>query len=246
MNPEAQFHVLIPDYSGMNVTVIPYLFTPQGEKAQTFLMDILTPDGCRHEGPRPLVMFLHGGGFKPPCNRRQTYVSLFAADLLAVGFSVAAPDYPICDTEEEAEKIGEHAAAMRAGDAVHAALELLKDKAENFDLDVSRPVLMGGSAGGWTAFAAAERHPGDWNVLVNLWGPPKWLPDVSHFPPVFSVQGTEDQLIPFAWENPLQTALEKAGIAHELYSLPGAGHTPIAQRKEYMPLILKFIKQQMM
>jgi acetyl esterase/lipase len=43
-------------------------------------------------------------------------------------------------------------------------------------------------------------------------------------PPVISIHGDADQLVPYSHSVRLQDALQKAGVAHELVTVPGGGH----------------------
>jgi acetyl esterase/lipase len=43
-------------------------------------------------------------------------------------------------------------------------------------------------------------------------------------PPVVSVHGDADPLVPYSHSTRLQEALQKAGVAHELITIPGGGH----------------------
>ncbi len=245
LNAERAFHEAQADYSGMDVQVLSYSGRAGDGTAHTCLCDLLLPAGREREEEqaRPLILFLHGGGFHTPCDRRQTYVSLFARAFLAAGYAVAAPDYPVYESAREAEEAGEKKAALIAGEAAYEAHKMVLAQAGRYGIDPARPVLMGGSAGAMAAFSAAARHPGVWSVLVNLWGPPEKVPDASSFPPVYSVHGTADELVPFAREAPLQAALSAAGIPHELFVLPGEGHTPIGRMAEYLPGIFSFLER---
>ena len=43
-------------------------------------------------------------------------------------------------------------------------------------------------------------------------------------PPTISIHGDADPLVPYAHSVRLQEALQKAGVAHELVTIPGGGH----------------------
>lgn len=72
---------------------------------------------------------------------------------------------------------------------------------------------------------------------------PEPLPDLTGFPPVLSVHGDHDRVVPYEREITLQSALVAAGVWHELITLPRMDHTPVYQRDLYLPQILQFFKE---
>ena len=90
------------------------------------------------EGPRPLKVFIHGGGWsqgdKKSCKGVDTY--------LAKGISVAAINYRLLK-DDITLPIPVHDAAR--------AIQFLRFKAKEWNIDKNRFVLTGGSAGGCTS-----------------------------------------------------------------------------------------------
>ena len=242
-NPESQFRRYPPDYSGIRVQepVFARMTGPDG-CAQDYRMDILTPEGAG-DAPRPVICFVHGGGFLQPCDRKQAYISYFAQKLLPAGYALAVPDYPLFGSEATLAATGdEYAQSRYAAEGIHRAAAWLRAHGAEYGLDTQKMVLMGGSAGAIGAFRALAEAPDEFALLVNLWGAPERVPDVRAFPPVCSVHGTADPLVPYDREPPLQQALAEAGVAHKLFTIEGAGHTPIPQALELLPDILDFIR----
>ena len=77
--------------------------------------------------------------------------------------------------------------------------------------------------------------PENWPYTVQWLGNPPNRADVakaaspltyirSGLPPVISIHGDQDQLVPYSHSVRLQEALQKAGVAHELVTVPGGGH----------------------
>lgn len=243
-NPEGQFRRFEPDYSGIRVQepVFAVMTDPCG-RTQEYRMDILTPETAGDD-PRPVICFVHGGGFLQPCDRKQSYISYFAQKLLPEGYALAVPDYPLFDSETGLAAAGdEYAQSGYAAAGIHKAAAFLRANAAAYHLDTRRMILMGGSAGAIAGFRALSEAPEEFALFVNLWGAPAAVPDVSAFPPVYSVHGTADVLVPYDREPPLQQALAAAMIPHELYTIEGAGHTPIPQALAHLPRILSFIRE---
>lgn len=242
-NPESQFRRYPPDYSGIQVEepVFARMTGPDG-RARDYQMDLLTPESAGN-APRPVICFVHGGAFMQPCDRKQAYISYFAQKLLPAGYTLAVPDYPLFETEAERDAAGdEYAQSRYAAEGIHRAAAWLRAHGAAYRLDTEKMILMGGSAGAIGAFRALAEAPDEFALLVNLWGAPERLPDVWDFPPVCSVHGTADPLVPYDREPPLQQALADAGVAHKLFTIEGAGHPPIPQALELLPDLLDFIR----
>ncbi len=244
-NPEQRFRTFQPDYSGMNVLEVPYavLDTYYGGR-QTYNLDVITSETVPQNGDT--VLFVHGGAFSQPCDKRQAYICLFARQLCALGYTVVSPDYPLFNDVREFEDHPEkHLTAFRtSGAAVNTAFHYIMDHAAEFGVRPGKAALMGGSAGGMASVYAVSREPENYSALVPLWGCPPILPDsMEGFPPTLCVHGTEDRSVPFGLEQPFADALDAAGAAHQLIPLPGQGHTPISQMPLFMPAILKLLEE---
>lgn len=245
MNPEMEFRTRFkPDYTGMDLTELTF-GTLQDHSGQLhpYKLDIITVPG-KAESPRPVVFFIHGGGFLQPCDKRQAYICVFARTLTAAGYAVVSPDYPVFDDEAQLNAAGGEAAGYaKAGEAVHAAYQYLAENAAKLDLDMERVAIMGGSAGGMTAFYAIADYADRYAAFVNLWGAPDPLPSLQSFPPTLSVHGDADRLVPYGRELPVQQELERLGIAHELITLAGKDHTPLMCMDEFMPAIMALLER---
>lgn len=241
--PESQFRRYPPDYTGMRVEepVFAAMTDPYG-RSRDYRMDILSPLDAGPD-PRPVICFVHGGGFLQPCDRKQAYISYFAQKLLPAGYTLAVPDYPLFQDPADLDAAGdEYAQSFYAAEGIHRAAAWLRANGDTFRLDTGKMILMGGSAGAIGAFRALAEEPDAFALLVNLWGAPERVPDVRAFPPVCSVHGTADALVPYRREAPLQQALAGAGVPYRLFTIQGAGHTPIPQALELLPEILAFIR----
>ena len=242
-NPEIQFRTRYqPDYTGMNLTEQPFCQMKDYTGVQhTYKLDIITPQ-LAHASPLPIILFIHGGGFVEPCDKRQAYISLFARTLTQQGYAVVSPDYPLFADNVALEKAGgEPAGYQKAACAVHQACQYIQEQANAFGLDPDRIAIIGGSAGGWASFYAVAQAPAMYKAFINLWGTPQILPNVKDFPPVLSVHGTADILVPYQREQILQDGLEQAGGPHHLITLEGSGHTPLDRMQEFLPALLNWL-----
>jgi acetyl esterase/lipase len=212
---------------------------------QDYKLDVIkAPD--ESDAPLPVVIFVHGGGFVQPHNKRQGYIPVFAKALTKAGYAVVSPDYPIFDNRAHRDTWNETIGADRAAEAVHYAYLFVKENAKKYNFDPERIAVMGGSAGGMTCFYLLEYYDDSFRFFGNCWGTP-WhrVPDVKKFPPTVSIHGTADQTVSFDLEAPVQEALEKAGIPHELVAIEGAPHTPMKHFAEFIPTVLTWLDRYM-
>lgn len=98
-------------------------------------MDIYLPP--KENGPSPVVINIHGGGWNKGVKESQTGFSTF----FKAGFAVANIEY----------RLTGQATAPAAIEDTRCALIYLIKNAKNLNIDVNRIVIMGGSAGGHLA-----------------------------------------------------------------------------------------------
>lgn len=245
--PEMEFRKKFkPDYSGMTVMEVPFCsMEDHSGTLEEYKLDVITSQDVTSR-KLPVVFFVHGGGFLKPNDKRQAYISMFARELTNNGYAVVSPDYPQFDDKQQmAAAGGETAGYSKAAQALHYAYRFVAENGERLNLDASRIAIIGGSAGGWAAFYTIANYSDPYRAFINCWGAPMVLPSVSDFPATLSIHGTEDVLVPYVLETAAQTALEQAGIDHELITLLGCGHTPLNKFGEFMPVILKFLHRRM-
>lgn len=243
MNPEIEFrNKFKPDYSGMVLTELSFAeMTDHGGERHTYKLDLITPP-VQPEQPMPVVFFIHGGGFLQPCDKRQAYICVFARKLTNAGYAVVSPDYPVFDDETQmAAHGGETAGYAKASEAVHLAYQYLHENAQKLHLNMEKVAIMGGSAGGMTAFYAIAHYTDRYAAFVNLWGAPDSVPDLAKFPPALSVHGNADMIVAYEREAPVQEQLAQHGIPHALITLEGSGHTPLNRMDEFLPQMMELL-----
>lgn len=243
MNPEIEFrNKFKADYTGMTLTELPFAeIANHSGQIQTYKLDLITPLTLPQK-PMPVVFFIHGGGFLQPCDKRQAYICMFARKLTEVGYAVVSPDYPVFDDEQQMAACGGEAAGYAiAGEAVHLAYRYLYNHDTKLNLDMDKVAIIGGSAGGMTAFYAIANWSDCYRAFINLWGAPDPVPDLAKFPPTLSVHGNADPLVAYERELPIQAELEQHHIPHELITLDGSGHTPLNRMGEFLPQAMELL-----
>ncbi len=128
-----------------DVTVTEHLYAM--EKTKQLDLDLYQANGTSL--PQPLIVMIHGGSWKGGSKAQLPAINRYLAHQ---GYSVAAINY------RRAPKFKSPAAV----EDTFRAIEFLKANAERLRLDPSRIVLIGRSAGGQIALAAAyaSREPG--------------------------------------------------------------------------------------
>jgi acetyl esterase/lipase len=114
------------------------------EKYGTHERNVLDLWKAKSEKPTPLVLFIHGGGFRQ--GSKDQVSGALIKGCLDVGISVASISYRLTD-------VALYPAPMNDG---ARAVQYLRSKAKEFNLDPSRFAATGGSAGAgislWLAF----------------------------------------------------------------------------------------------
>lgn len=232
-------------------------------------------------GPVPTVINIHGGGWVAGTKESNT---LHLLPYLEMGFSIVNVEY----------RLARVALAPAAVEDCRLALRWVMKNARTYNLDTTRIVVTGGSAGGHLALitgmldsTAGFDVSREWDqtnpvlkvaAIVNwfgitdvkdlLAGPNRqnyavsWIGNSKDgeeiarrvsplsyirkdLPPVFTIHGTSDQLVPYAHATRLHAALEKAGVPNRLVTIPNGKHGGFS-REEMLRIyagIREFLKQ---
>jgi acetyl esterase/lipase len=204
-------------------------------------------------GPPPLVVYIHGGGWRQshrsraPRETRGWDRGVFER-LTDAGFAVAAPDY----------RLSSEAIFPAQRDDVGEAVRWLRQHGDEFGIDVERTFLWGASAGGQLAALAAltaDANPvagvvcwyaiSDFSALdqtatdsfeAQLLGGPigehrdqaAAASPISHVhrqaPPFLLQHGAADSWVPCDQSVRFAERLRGAGVPVELEIMPGADH----------------------
>lgn len=88
------------------------------------------------QGPRPLVVFIHGGGWRSG-DKSNDIVASYGNDFLLAGYAVATLNYRLYPEVSYPEP----------NEDIACALRYLKSEAQNYDISTNKWVLFGDSAG---------------------------------------------------------------------------------------------------
>jgi pimeloyl-ACP methyl ester carboxylesterase len=234
---------------------------------QDLLCDIYEPAGDSSLN-RPCILWIHGGGFRTGSSRNQNYIATYAGDFAKRGYVCISIDYRLRDGADMPSRAEEFPALQDAARDAYTALEWIRKNASCYRIDTERLFVAGGSAGGRTAatlayfdgidsLSAAGGCSPRWNksglmAAAILWGAPE--PEFRNWSypflcassiPAILIHGEADKTIPAQNSLDLSAQMQKAGIEHSLFLIPGAGHTPTAYDAEIESRVATFFSGQM-
>jgi acetyl esterase/lipase len=187
-------------------------------------LDLYEPAGDR-EPARPVLVFIHGGGFvggDKSAGRR------WAEEFARRGWVAVSIGYRL--NQGNLATVGIPAAVSDA----RQALRWLTREAATHRLDLGRVVIGGSSAGAITAlyltYTEMEERPEDAGSAVagvmDLWGAlyGREREMTADEPPLIIVHGTQDTVVPYRYAEDLRRQAEAVGIPHAFHPLEGVGH----------------------
>jgi lysophospholipase L1-like esterase len=188
---------------------------------EKLLLDIITPPKSDTLKLRPLLIFIHGGGFKNN-SKNGSYSSMVCNSFAKRGYVTATIDYRLGVAKDNTDK--DYFEAMyRAQQDGKAAIRFFRRYAEKYGVDTAQIFITGSSAGSKTCMAIGYMDEKDipkeinkekWGTLegnsgnknysskvhavLNAWGA---IPDYSWIEkgdvPLFTTAGTADKTVAF-------------------------------------------------
>ncbi len=214
---------------------------------ETLKLDVYSPDGDKLTN-RPVIVWIHGGGFTFGNDKTQSYIVEMANRFARKGYVGISIDYRLRAKPKDNLK-------ETISDAVEdafKALEWLRQNSNSLKVGTSKIIVAGGSAGGILgsnlclneAFANISDKSGIIG-FANLWGSPgaDWgeMNIVRNAPHTIIVHGTEDALVAYGNSVALVEKLTAAGVRNELVTIEGAGHTPVKHMDDFEKKIAEFL-----
>lgn len=212
----------------------------------SLLLDLYEP--ARRAGRRPVVVLVHGGGFRMG-TRKQPDLVRIAEGLVGRGFVVASIDYRLSSRSPvpsarvrrllaKAPAVPVYRAMVAAVDDTLTAVSWLRRNATRLRLDLGRLGLIGGSAGAITADHVAYalddvgvRGPRV-RFVGSLWGgiflPPDQTAAAAQLErgeaQLFAVHGDADTTVPVTFDDALVARARAVGVRTEYHRIPGGRH----------------------
>ena len=238
---------------------------------QELKMDIYSTDSV-FTSAQPGLVFVFGGGFKEGTRDATLYTAYFHyfADK---GFKVVSIDYRLGMKGQKAPSIFnnkplQHAIAMAVAD-LYSATDFLLQHADELNIDTSKIIISGSSAGAMTVLQADYRKrdrrpsatalPNDFQYagviafagsIFSKEGTPSY--DLNPAPTLF-FHGSSDKLMPYSktrffkmgvfGSKPLAKRFKEQGYPYTFYTMEGIGHDVSEYpMTEFLPEIDRFIR----
>ncbi len=148
----------------------------QHDAGQPIWSKLYLPDFDQHDGPRPIVMFVHGAGYTQNTHQRYPYYfreQMFHNLLTQRGYVVLDMDF------RASEGYGRDWRTAIYRQMGHPELEDLLDGldwlSDNYPVDRQRAGVYGGSYGGFMALMAMFRAPGEFQAGASLRPVTDWV-----------------------------------------------------------------------
>lgn len=203
---------------------------------EALLLDLYRPRGD-HRARRPVMVWVHGGGFSSGSRTHRTLRSL-ALGSARRGFVAASVDYRIlaphgCAVLDEDCR----AAAVSDQHDVQAAIRWVRANAGRYRLDPSRVAVGGTSVGGVLSYMVGTRaddpgasgNPGFSSAVRCFVSISGGYPGGGGFAdagdaPGLLFHGTADDVVPYSWSVDAVRALRSVGVAARLETIPNGRH----------------------
>ncbi len=218
-------------------------------------------------GPVPTVIHIHGGGWVG--GTKETAI-LALMPYFEMGFTVINVEY----------RVARVSLAPAAVEDCRQALRWVMKNAKTYNMDSTRIIVTGGSAGGHLALmtgmldsAAGFDATREWDqslqplkvaAIINWYGitdvkdllsgvnrqnyAVSWLGSLPNrndlavkmspltyvrkgLPPILTIHGDNDNLVPYAHAVRLHSALDAAGVPNKLMTIPGGKHGGFSQEQ---------------
>jgi len=200
-------------------------------------LDLYTPSGDRAKA-RPVVVWIHGGGFRAGSKTNRNVVDLATA-FAQRGYVAASIDYRLLaqgvtcgGTPSPPPQCA--GAAIAARDDAQAAIGWLRANAARLRIDRSRVAVGGTSAGAVTSLLVGTQPGTKVRAAVSISG---LLPGGSfnrHDAPTLFFHGTDDRTVSYVGARATADALAGAGVPVVFEALQGAGHVPWQYRSRFI------------
>mgnify|MGYP001024935852 CR=1 FL=1 len=200
-------------------------------------LDIYEPTGTNLPEKRPVMVFIHGGGFSFG-DKGTIAISNFCESFTKRGYVCASIQYRLVgdDPTYEAGPAPNLSVLYRSMNAASQdaakAIRWLRQNAATYHIDTMRIGIGGTSAGAITSLYTASQEAGtigpdaETGVVIDLWGAmygAESLVDAGD-PAIFIAHGTDDPTVAYSETENLVAHLDSINHPYQLYPITGAGH----------------------
>jgi len=222
------------------------------ELKKAYLFDLYQPKGDESTTARPLIIWMHGGGFKYG-SKTSKGVKVWSKNFAQRGYVCASINYRLGSINTLLHFDDMIKAAFYATQDAKMAVAYFRKNAAKYQIDPNKIILGGNSAGGFMALDAAYSKNQDFGrmadipdeeikksglhdepiyAVINYWGGIfnlGWLKNSKT--PIISVHGSKDSLVPITHKSAplngsldIHNAADKLGIPNTLKIYEGYSH----------------------
>ena len=209
------------------------------EQKKAYLFDLYQPNGDDQKTMRPLIIWMHGGGFKYG-SKTSKGVKVWSKNFAQRGYVCASINYRLSKLNTLFKFEALLKASFYATQDVKLAVTYFRKNAAKYHIDPDKIILGGNSAGGFMALEAAYSKNQDFGrmadipdeeikksglpeepiyAVINYWGGIfnlEWLKNGKT--PIISVHGSKDSLVPITHKSaPLNGSLDIHNAADQLH-----------------------------
>jgi dipeptidyl aminopeptidase/acylaminoacyl peptidase len=234
----------------INTNISYYMNDNASVKNKYYLFDLFQPKQDS-AGLRPLIIWMHGGGFKYG-NKKTGGIPLWCKEFSQRGYVCAAINYRLSKKKPLRKFPDLVEGCLEATEDLQKAISYFKQNRDRYKIDTTKIIVAGNSAGAITGLQAVYSSPYEMMKLINkpgydslskihnpsgicavinFWGAlfnSDWLKNEKI--PIVSVHGEKDKIVKFDRQGPVNGSLaihrsaDSMGIPNSLKSFPGYGH----------------------
>lgn len=232
-----------------------------GSSNLTMHLDIAVPPNATSSSPRPLIMYIHGGGYYK--GEKEKYREA-AFSYAKAGYVAATINYRLTPNNKSSKALRTMAIRHALEDVMNA-VRFLKSKASQYHIDKSRIVLIGASDGGGLALmnavgadelGLASDHPSQTakvqgaistgGTLTKEPDQPKLTYNSTDAPALVLHNGQTDPITGAKWQDAVNTANKINGSGNDctLVKQPSDTHTvDLSVNSDYWDNVQPFLQQ---
>lgn len=198
---------------------------------ETLRLDLYQPAGDTLAA-RPVLVFIHGGGFTGGDKSNVTAVA-FVTSFARRGYVTASINYRL--REAGFPPADQASVILDAQHDAQAAIRWFRANAATYAIDDGRISISGYSAGAVTALFVAYNSsdpggsgnpgsPSDVSAVIDVSGALNDSLMEAGEPPMMIAHGTNDATVPYSEAQELVARAQEVGVPYELHALVGEGH----------------------